>query len=125
VLWYFLVALLAILAVGLIIAFFAVFGAGWEFIKCFKDDKRKRRRGNDWDDQSESDSCPPSRGSSNVSNEDVPKKKYTKSQETWIIVGLVILGLFAQPFYLLFKMLEVLMECYRRYGCWFYYFGNY
>ena len=40
----------------------------------------------------------------------------------YIICFLIgIIGIFLQPFYLMFYVLYAVMECYRRMGCWMYY----
>ena len=44
-----------------------------------------------------------------------------KNNNIFIIIILIILGLICQPLYLLFYILYALMECYRRFNCWFYY----
>jgi hypothetical protein len=49
------------------------------------------------------------------------EKKYWRAREIMIISGLIILGILVQPVYLMFKFIELLLECYRRFGCWFYY----
>jgi hypothetical protein len=40
-----------------------------------------------------------------------------------ICILLVILGIGLQPVYLLFYLLFAMMECYRRFGCWVFYFS--
>jgi hypothetical protein len=35
---------------------------------------------------------------------------------------LAVLGIFLQPLYLLFYILIGMMECYRRFACWYFYF---
>lgn len=35
---------------------------------------------------------------------------------------LIVLGIFLQPVYLLFYILLGMMECYRRFACWYFYF---
>lgn len=49
------------------------------------------------------------------------EKRYSRLREILIISGLLILGILVQPVYLVFKFIELLLECYRRFGCWFYY----
>jgi hypothetical protein len=126
-LWCFLTVLLGFFALVFLACMWFVLGATYEFIKCYQDDKARKNFFDD-DDESgvrydqENHSNIYSGNQSNVSGEKAPK---TSGQICLIYTGLVILGLFAQPFYLFFKFIEMLMECYRRYGCWFYYFGNY
>ena len=49
-----------------------------------------------------------------VSNNQEPKNGY-------VIFLLIVCGILCQPLYLLFYVLYGLMECYRRFNCWFYY----
>jgi len=44
-----------------------------------------------------------------------------KCKENSIIALLIFLGILCQPLYLLFYLLYAMMECYRRFSCWFYY----
>jgi hypothetical protein len=135
-LWFILTLLLAIVAIAVIIVLFLIFGAGWEFIKCYNESKNKKDEDDEDGEHNERNDI--ERGSITSSNVSRPgiknkKKKLPENGENddkkcniyWMYALLLVLGLFVQPFYLLFKFIEILMECYRRYGCWFYYFGSY
>ena len=54
-------------------------------------------------------------------NSENNKNNEKKNNNIFIIIILIILGLICQPLYLLFYILYALMECYRRFNCWFYY----
>ena len=54
-------------------------------------------------------------------NDENNKNNEKKNNNIFIIIILIILGLICQPLYLLFYILYALMECYRRFNCWFYY----
>ena len=43
----------------------------------------------------------------------------------YIYILLFLLGIVLQPFFLVYKFLQTLMECYKKFGCWFFYMGNY
>lgn len=114
-------------------------GASYEFIKCYNEEKRPNEDEDedgvmkyDIETQAQvnylnqlSNAGKNNNGTQKQNTIDVEKEKKTKCRKNKIIVLLIILGVFVQPFYLLFKSIELLMECYRRYGCWFYYFGSY
>ena len=53
--------------------------------------------------------------SNNYHEEDENKKSKL------VIVLLIIARIICQPIYLMFYILYRLMECYRRFNCWFYY----
>ena len=55
----------------------------------------------------------------------VKNKKKINCNEVFIYFFLFILGIIIQPFFLIYKILKSLMECYRRFGCWFFIMGNY
>ena len=55
----------------------------------------------------------------------VKNKKKINCNEVFIYFLLFILGIIIQPFFLIYKILKSLMECYRRFGCWFFIMGNY
>ena len=54
----------------------------------------------------------------NQKNIDLEKDK---CKENSILGLLIFLGVLCQPLYLIFYFLYGLMECYRRFSCWFYY----
>ena len=55
--------------------------------------------------------------SQNESNRNEEEEKKSKV----IIAILIVVGIICQPIYLMFYVLYGLMECYRRFNCWFYY----
>ena len=113
--WYFL-SLISTLVVGvLILAFFIMFGACYELIVCYMNGFR------------EEDS--PYENESNLfvyNNDSMSSAKTIKEdfKPNYFIVALLIFaGILLQPFYLCFKFLVALMECYKNYGCWFYFYA--
>lgn len=122
-LWFFLVLFLCILAIGGVIIFYLVCGAGYEFLKCYYDDSKKED--DDYDEDASDVEAQVHKRRSNSSSMSEETKKKTKCREYTHVTLLMTLGIFVQPFYLLFKVIEMMMECYRRFGCWFYYFTSY
>lgn len=125
VLWYLLVFILCILAIGLIIVFYFFFGASYELIKCYYDKKEnpeEEEESNSYDmvnmDPSRS---PPVRRNSSILSSNGEKN----TSHYLIIAGLVMLGIILQPLYLMLKLVELMMECFRKFGCWFYFYGAY
>jgi len=104
---------LGILAVILLIVFFALFGCAYEFTKCYIEKSNKNE-----DDEDESNDG--YNEEQQQDNQNVLKKEFTKG-EKFIIGLLIFLGILCQPLYLMIYMLYALMECYRRFNCWFYY----
>jgi uncharacterized membrane protein len=94
--------LLGILAIFLILIFYFMCGCAYEFVKCYVERK--------FDDEDE-DGDFSDRG-----------EKEDRSKNKGMIGFLIALGILCQPLYLIFYMLYGLMECYRRFNCWFYYF---
>ena len=43
------------------------------------------------------------------------------TRDKWILGFIIFLGVICQPAYLLIYLLYALIECYRRFNCWFYY----
>lgn len=111
----FLSCLLGTLAVLLILIFFFFLGCPFEFIKCYLNKKENANNDNDSDDDSDLES---QRQSNRVIAEE---DKEIGCKEISMCVLLALLGILCQPFYLLFYVLYGMMECYRRFGCWFYY----
>lgn len=102
---------LGILAVLLLIVFFAFFGCAYEFAKCYIE-KSNRNEEDEEDSNYEY----------NIEQEN--QNESTKQLSTWdkVILGiLIVLGILCQPIYLMIYLLYALMECYRRFNCWFYY----
>ncbi len=128
--------ILGIFALVGLLALWLILGATYEFLKCYyKDD--------DQEDADDDDSEDNSVSYNNVINENITynannrshivnvnvdrdgQMEKSKGKECLIITALVFLGLLVQPIFLMFKFIEILLECYRRYGCWFYYLGSY
>ena len=126
VIWYLFSCFLGFLAVMLVLLFYLLFGCAYEFVNCYT----KAKTNDDEDDEDEDgnrDELDIERqshirnngiGSSNTisTNQKPPEKK---SLAMICLVG--FLGFCCQPLYLMFYILYGLMECYRRFNCWFYY----
>lgn len=116
--------LIALLCLGILYAFF---GAGYEFIKCYKLKQNKLEE--DKEEQEEREvrhyDIENPRSLSKLSSNRERMLQKSKSTEWSILLALFLLGILFQPFYLLFKFIELMMECYRSYGCFFGYFGNF
>ena len=119
----FLVIILFILAIGVLVVIFFFFGAGYEFVKCYRNSKKKKDERSDAK-ESHGDDSNASSSHSDMQNTSITNK--TKLFSTWvdilIVILLIILGILVQPFFLMFKALEMMMECYRNYGCLFFWF---
>ena len=58
----------------------------------------------------------------NIESRDESQKNDDEEKNNKIIIGLLIFaGIICQPIYLMFYILYGLMECYKRFNCWFYY----
>ena len=111
----------------LLLGLYIFFGASYELIKIYNNKKNS----NDDDSDIESDL-------SNEYENDIVRNNIINANEVnreedsnekrkkWLIYFLLfILGILIQPFFLIYKLLKSLMECYRRFGCWFLMMGNY
>ena len=119
-LWYLFSCLLGFLAVLLIIVFYLLFGCAYEFIKCYTKKKNIDDDDDDFDGPLEFygfDLDYNNEESQNESNRNEEEEKKSKV----VIAILIIVGIICQPIYLMFYVLYGLMECYRRFNCWFYY----
>ena len=118
-LWYLFSCLIGFLAVILIIVFYLLFGCAYEFVKCYT--KKKTID----DDDDEFDSPFDFNGFDldyNIESREESQKNEEEEKKSKVIIGLLIfIGIICQPIYLLFYILYGLMECYRRFNCWFYY----
>ena len=119
-LWYLFSCLIGFLAVLLIIVFYLLFGCAYEFIKCYT----KKKNIDDDDEDFEGplefygfDLDYNNEESQNESNRNEEEEKKSKI----VIAILIVVGIICQPIYLMFYVLYGLMECYRRFNCWFYY----
>jgi hypothetical protein len=120
------VFILGILAIGLIIAFYFFFGATYELVKCYYEKKdveeeNEEERSYDMINMDPNRSSPPIKRSSSILSSDGKKS----TSHYLILTGLVMLGLILQPLYLMLKLVEMMMECFRKFGCWFYFYGAY
>lgn len=122
-LWYFLVIILSIIAVLFLVGFYLFFGASYEFVKCYLNSKNKRKD-NKGSDNIQNNKSYPTKSDSNVTiaSNDNEGGKSIKFVNLLIIFSLIICGIAVQPFFLMFKFLEGMMECYRTYGCLFFWF---
>ena len=119
--------LFTIVFLFILFGLYIFFGASYELIK-FYDSKK---------DQSDDDNYNESNLSFDVNvvrnhtihirdiERQIEIKKKNNCKECFIYFLLFILGLLIQPFFLIYKLLKSLMECYRRFGCWFFMMGNY
>ena len=119
-LWYLFSCLIGFLAVLLIIVFYLLFGCAYEFIKCYTKKKNIDDDDDDFDGPLEFygfDLDYNNEESQNESNRNEEEEKKSKI----VIAILIVVGIICQPIYLMFYVLYGLMECYRRFNCWFYY----
>lgn len=56
------------------------------------------------------------------SKSQIKKEEGCTTKKILISCLLAVLGIFLQPLYLLFYILIGMMECYRRFACWYFYF---
>ena len=138
-LWLFLSFIFTLLTFVFIIVLYIFFGASYELIIFYN---KKKNNENDFDsDVSLSDFN--GNGQDYISNEInntrvnnslnnfFQQNSIDDSQEKkcwngyYIYILLFLLGIILQPFFLVYKFLQTLMECYKKFGCWFFYMGNY
>ena len=138
-LWFFLSFIFTLLTFVFIIVVYIFFGASYELIIFYN---KKKNNENDFDsDVSLSDFN--GNGQDYISNEInntrvnnslnnfFQQNSIDDSQEKkcwngyYIYILLFLLGIVLQPFFLVYKFLQTLMECYKKFGCWFFYMGNY
>ena len=94
----------------LLIAFFAFFGCCYEFLNCYFN------RGKEEDFERDDEASVQVK-----SGIDKPEEITEQKNNKCVIAILIAIGILCQPLYLLFYVLYAMMECYRRFGCWFYY----
>jgi hypothetical protein len=123
-LWTFLGILMFIIALFLLVAFFFIFGCAYEFIKYYKNSKNEKPK--DKRESSVSQTEESNERNINSDSSIVYKKNRSRqcssAADIFVIFLLIILGMVLQPFFLLFKLMEMIMECYRTYGCLFFWF---
>jgi hypothetical protein len=118
---------LGFLAFIVILLFFTCFGCSYEFCKCYLERNQKNESEDDEESNYEdnfqqingiTNETHINNNSSNVPEEPTPLGK----GDIVILCLLCIIGIAMQPLYLIFYLLLGLMECYRRFNCWFYYY---
>ena len=118
-LWYLFSCLLGFLGVILILIFYLFFGCAYEFVKCYT-----KKKSID-DDDDEFDGPFDFNGFDleyNIESREESQKNDDEEKKSKVVIALlIVLGIICQPIYLLFYILYGLMECYRRFNCWFYY----
>jgi hypothetical protein len=109
----------------LIIVFFAFFGCAYEFAKCYIDKLENSEDDYENEDNSINNQNPNNQNQENKRNYEINnngEKVYIWSRKEKLILTLVIIiGEICQPAYLMIYLLYALIECYRRFNCWFYY----
>jgi hypothetical protein len=99
----------------LIIVFFAFFGCAYEFAKCYIEKKENPEEDEDEEISNE-------RNNRNYElDENGERIIIWTTRDKWILGFIIFLGVICQPAYLLIYLLYALIECYRRFNCWFYY----
>ena len=137
-LWFFLSFIFTLVAFCLIIVLYIFFGAAYELIKFYNN---KKYRDNDFDSDIDlSDYVANGQGVTNEVNNTrmnnslnviVQRNSSLRNnngkcdKDFFVYILLFLLGMILQPFFLVYKFLQTLMECYKKFGCWFFYMGNY
>ncbi len=108
-----------------VIIFFAIFGCAYEFCKCYLERNNKSEL--EEDEESNYDhnfqQINGNTNESNMNNTNNPNEiPPLEKSDIFMLVILSILGILMQPLYLIFYLLLGLMECYRKFNCWFYYY---
>ena len=121
-LWHTLSCLLYLLIFILIYLFYLFCGCAYEFYRCYKsrNDKKNENSSNfdsfDIYDNYDENGSNFARRVSNSQNDE------NKSKDNRAIVILIIcIGVLCQPLYLAFYAIFLLFECYKRFGCMFYF----
>ena len=118
-LWHMLICLLEVLMFIAIYLFYLFCGCAYEFVKCYRNRGKKDspRDMNMYDimniDENGSYSSYSRRITLGLMNRKETDNKY-------VIILLISLGVLCQPLYLMFYLLYALIECYRRFNCMFY-----
>ena len=115
-LWLCFSCILGIITVALIMVFFAFFGCAYEFAKCYID-KKENLNEDDYENGN--------KNNNNDNNYELDENGnrifiWTRNEKI-ILYFIIFLGIICQPLYLLIYTLFCLIECYRRFNCWFYY----
>jgi hypothetical protein len=113
--------------VCLILIFFFFCGCPYEFIKCYLEKKCFKEDEEEDEDSEIIEGYNQVSGNnrnqikeSNVGVEDNTEDN-CKFSTICICILIGIVGIFLQPFYLFFYFLYGMMECYRRFNCWYFY----
>ena len=126
---------MAILAAIFLAIFFSIFGCPFEFIKCYYDkyiSKKSNLEDVSLDSIDEEYIQNQYNSVINTSNPNVHFQEHTNENNNLIeeiimyddifyMILIGILGLAIQPLYLTFYIMYGIMECFRRFNCWFYY----
>ena len=116
---------LGFMAFIFVIIFFAFFGCAYEFCKCYIERNEKTDSDED-DDSNYENNFQQINGitnETNVNNQNNAEENRSLDKcDIFLLALLSILGIFMQPLYLIFYLLLGLMECYRKFNCWFYYY---
>ena len=137
-LWFFLSFIFTLVAFCLIIVLYIFFGAAYELIKFYNN---KKYQYSDYDSdidlsdyvgnvQAVTNEVNNTRMNNSLNaivqrNNSMRNNNGKCKRDYFIYILLFILGLILQPFFLVYKFLQTLMECYKKFGCWFFYMGNY
>lgn len=133
--------MLATLLVLFIICFYLFFGCSYELVKCYNEPDSKDDEDEDdiefEEDSERSSQIPNNRKnksndvemhSPNVDQHRVVKQAQVKDvddsctcKKVTITILLILLGILLQPLYLFFYILFGMLECFRRYACWYFF----
>jgi hypothetical protein len=95
--------------------FFFFFGCPYEFVKCYLERK--------YEDDDSLEELEEAMESRKIEEKELVTDENEKCTVSKILICIIlcILGLLCQPLYLMFYLLYVMMECYRRLGCWIFF----
>ena len=131
--------ILTIITFAIIICLYLFFGASYELIKLYN-----KKKDNDYDfgndvNLTDYDFNIQGNNTFEINNtrvnnslngfiqrvpNDVIKEKTCDKENYCIYILLFLTGIILQPFFLVYKFLQTMMECYKNFGCWFFYMGN-
>jgi len=121
-LWYLLSFIMAFFLIIVIMIFFMFFGCPYELVKCYltRNDVENNENYSEVDIFEDQEKQPQSNNEmANLNTADKPLTCWD-----YFLCSLCFLaGIPLQPFYLVFYILYALMECYRRFSCWMYYYS--
>lgn len=101
-------------------------GCPYEFIKCYLEKRCFQAEDEDEDSEINQSNYPKCENNKKENYEDNSgndnnSQEGCKFSTICVCVLLGIVGIFLQPFYLFFYFLYGMMECYRRFNCWYFY----